>query len=1167
MKRAIPAVILALLMPMGLNAPPTSAAQGQSESIATSITPRNVTTLHVNAATGDDTTVDGCSAEKPCKTITYAIGQATPGSTINIAAGTYVENLDINKQLTLQCANAGVSAGRDAGNRGSESVIQGQADVKVAGTVIDGCKFIRPKGDRLDGKTRLIESVGMSGVVIVQNSILDLADADDPSLTGCGASVYGRAEWRIYANEFRYQRYVDTGNTACKDLYGSRAVWAEGSPKTIVSGNRFVRTLQSIFLTGSGSNVNSEVTNNIFTDFSQGPFIGVAQGVLVKGNTFESNGGVYLDQAVNTVVEENLFTQGNAWALWVAKAGASGTTTLRNNAILGGYPADSGIYTGKTVFNYGADAISAVGNWWGSSDDSFIATKLEGADKIDFSPYLSTGTDTSPATAGFQGDFAQVSVTKLGAHLDMTGRVQEGVDRVTAGGTVSVRGGTYAERVEISKQVNLRGPFADSRAWNSDGSPSWPVEGRAVITGGGASAGGLVGAVTLLTGSDGTTISGLEISGYREYAAINGRVVPANGGRIAVTNITIENNYILGSPEDGSGYGMYIDGNVQQPANAAVVRSLTVRGNLVIGKTTTARNVTGMWLWRQQGLVVEDNWLEGFDRGMNITLDPDVTGNNGEAKIKHNVVKDIPLSGVQLAGTAARGTEISISGNDFLNVNYEGVAQASGPTASAMIRFHNTLVLPSDSTVTIENNSLQQSSPGALGTGIAFLKPDAADTTVPFERVFIRNNSMAMPTEANRIAISAPVGQSAKTLIAENNLWGPGLTTELAIAASIWYANADSEVVTVDVNPWIINYTDDPAKAGQPGFWPIIQRAEAETLPGSDVTNTFTGLPDGGQVAVAFGQVTGVGGVTTVVAYDPANPASFPQAPSGFSLGTSPVYYTITTTATFSGSFELCLSYDPASFASPPKLYHFTGSPGAWVERVTSYKQGPPAQACATLTSFSEFALGVPTPSPGPGPGPGPGPVVQPPSQPRNVVGVPGDTVAELSWVEPVSSGSSAIVGYRVERSDTEGVWSVAIANTGSAERSVRVSDLVNGTAYRFRVTAINAAGPGPASDPSNAVTPFAPESVSILITGARTTIKGKPGIRVSGETTGLDAGAVLRPWFRFPGQKAFTRGTARILVGANAAFTWQRQTGKKITVYIQAGDGTRSNRVVIPAR
>ena len=89
----------------------------------------------------------------------------------------------------------------------------------------------------------------------------------------------------------------------------------------------------------------------------------------------------------------------------------------------------------------------------------------------------------------------------------------------------------------------------------------------------------------------------------------------------------------------------------------------------------------------------------------------------------------------------------------------------------------------------------------------------------------------------------------------------------------------------------------------------------------------------------------------------------------------------------------------------------------------------------------------------------------------------------------------------------------------------------------------------------------------SILITGTRGEVRGRPGVIVSGSSTGM-AGEQVAPWVKFPGQTSYTEGVSRVTVNAEGDFTWQRRTGKKVYVYFRGIDSdVKSNRVIIRPR
>ena len=85
---------------------------------------------------------------------------------------------------------------------------------------------------------------------------------------------------------------------------------------------------------------------------------------------------------------------------------------------------------------------------------------------------------------------------------------------------------------------------------------------------------------------------------------------------------------------------------------------------------------------------------------------------------------------------------------------------------------------------------------------------------------------------------------------------------------------------------------------------------------------------------------------------------------------------------------------------------------------------------------------------------------------------------ATVSWSAPSSNGGSPVTGYQVQVSPATAGASISVNGTTAS-----VGGLSNGTAYIFRISAVNAVGTGAASAPSSAVTtpdvPGAPTGVT----------------------------------------------------------------------------------------
>jgi sugar lactone lactonase YvrE len=99
-----------------------------------------------------------------------------------------------------------------------------------------------------------------------------------------------------------------------------------------------------------------------------------------------------------------------------------------------------------------------------------------------------------------------------------------------------------------------------------------------------------------------------------------------------------------------------------------------------------------------------------------------------------------------------------------------------------------------------------------------------------------------------------------------------------------------------------------------------------------------------------------------------------------------------------------------------------------------------------------------------------PGQQVVPPGAARDVRATPGNAQVTVSWLPPHVDGGSDISGYTVTASP--GGQLVAV---GGARTSAVVSNLQNGTAYTFTVTAQTVAGSGGRSAPTVPVQPAAP--------------------------------------------------------------------------------------------
>lgn len=352
--------------------------------------------------------------------IQVAVNAASPGDTIQVCAGTYNEQVILNKQLTILGAQSGVDARTRtaAPSPAVESIITFAAgrllelQTGSAGSVIDGFTF--------SGGTRSIESTSgpISGLSLLNNRLLGFTNAGvflndtgidvtaDKNVLDGSAKVGGGGLFHLDQDNFDGFRLTNsriangaTGTGFFVD--GNHNVGTSGTRMPLIAGNE-------ISGNGTGANLGrfafefGEISNNVFSGNVFDGLQGGIQNTLITLNTFRNNGrsglaltgfggaGDATRGAKNSTVTCNLFEGNVAEAIFLSTGQFPGTivtNTINQNNI-------SGNTVGLT-YN-GSETIDAENNWWGSATGPTILSNPGGtgdvivnpSGSVDYTPFL-----------------------------------------------------------------------------------------------------------------------------------------------------------------------------------------------------------------------------------------------------------------------------------------------------------------------------------------------------------------------------------------------------------------------------------------------------------------------------------------------------------------------------------------------------------------------------------------------------------------------------------------------------------------------------------------------------------------------------------------------------------------------------------------------------------
>jgi VCBS repeat-containing protein/parallel beta-helix repeat protein len=346
----------------------------------------------------------GCDAT----TIQGGVTAAAPGDTVEVAAGTYEEDVTVNKAaLILEGDGAGTTTIRGPIGGGNATVHVTAADV-----IIDGFTITRAGNNTTDW--------------------------NDPGLNLTGVAVQSVGDSEIRNCRFIGNRTgIDINNSNGNSIHNNviednrtGLVFRNQTDNTTLTENRIVNnwTIGVLFLDASGG-TNAPVQSALNSTFG---------GNDISGNWY---GQIEDRQSGGSLPAPGTTNKKDFSGNWFGTASPSVTT---NPAGEPGYASQIPPLAGGTAAPPGGKPEIA-----GTASANF-----------DFTPLLRSGTDTDGGEFGFQGDFSQLTVTTGGAQVQTTGRIQEGIDRATVAGTVHVLAGTFAENTNVNKDVDVTGAGA-----------------------------------------------------------------------------------------------------------------------------------------------------------------------------------------------------------------------------------------------------------------------------------------------------------------------------------------------------------------------------------------------------------------------------------------------------------------------------------------------------------------------------------------------------------------------------------------------------------------------------------------------------------------------------------------------------------------------------------
>ena len=361
-----------------------------------------------------------------------AIAAATVGDTINVAAGTYVENVVIENKQNIIIQGVGVT-----------SVVEPAT----------GIGFAIKNSDSITIKNLKIHTTGLSAHGIwIGGTPNGIGDSDNLVIQDNTINIDGKSSG-IYAEQVNpsHNTWTISGNTISAPNLGVDLELYDVDSAT-VSGNTFsLSGSVAVVYASENSNVGSSTfSTNIFN--GNGNVSGVTPGFWIESDFQTGDGGSNVN---GVTITGNTFNDWTNAAIQIGEVDSNSpyshvtTATLSQNKFLKSSPT-------STLKSYTSENVNAENNYWGTTVKSNIITLITGT--VDFEPWCSDSTCGASVTDadsdGYTND-VDCNDTNSAVHPGATEVVGNEIDD-DCDGTID-SDSRYALKTELSSTASDKG--------------------------------------------------------------------------------------------------------------------------------------------------------------------------------------------------------------------------------------------------------------------------------------------------------------------------------------------------------------------------------------------------------------------------------------------------------------------------------------------------------------------------------------------------------------------------------------------------------------------------------------------------------------------------------------------------------------------------------------